>query len=131
MATYKIRASLLRRKRNAKSWTVKIATATPNAVRKVTIPMPRSLFAALVCVGVIPRPPPPAVLVGSSEVVSEALRLSEAEIAEEIKELTMELVTDAAVPVAESVADPEASASVDDMAGMRSSTKSNLWTEGE
>jgi hypothetical protein len=64
-------------------------------------------------------------------VVSEALRLSEAEIAEEIKELTMELVTDAAVPVAESVADPEASASVDDMAGMRSSTTSNSWMEGE
>lgn len=93
--------------------------------------MPRSLFAALVCVAGKEMPPPLDVFVGSSEAVSEALKLSEAEIAEEIKELTIELVTDAAVPVAESVADPEASASVDDMVGMRSSTTSNLWMEGE
>lgn len=71
---------------------------------------------------------PPDVFVGSSEAVSDALRVSEAEIAEEISELTIELVTEAAVPVAESVDDPEASEFVDDIFGLSWSTRLNSYT---
>ena len=61
----------------------------------------------------------------------DALSVSEAEIAEDRRELTIELVTEAAVPVAESVADAEASESVDDMSILKPSTVWNLRTGGE
>jgi hypothetical protein len=93
------------------------------------MPMPLSLSAALVCSAGIPNPGTEAVLVGPSEEVLEALNDSEAllsdsdaEIAEDSNELSMEPVTDA-VPVAESAAvsvpvtdaAAEASASVEDI----------------
>jgi hypothetical protein len=89
--------------------------ATATAVKKLTMPMPLSLSAALVSEGVTPRPTPEDVFVGSSEVVVDALIDSEAEMAEESKELAMVLANDDAVPVADSVADAEASASVEDI----------------
>jgi hypothetical protein len=89
-----------------------MATATPTAVKKLTIPMPLSLSAALDCVGDSKREPD--VLVGPE--------VEEGVMAEDSNELSMEPVIDA-VPVAESVpvsvpvpvADAEASVSVEDM----------------
>jgi hypothetical protein len=116
----------LRRIRKSRIWTAKIATATATAVRKLTMPIPLSLSAALVDSGVSPIPPPEDVLVGSSDEVPDALSVSEAEIAEDRRELTIELVTEAAVPVAESVADAETSESVDDMLKLKPSTVWNF-----
>lgn len=122
-----MRASLLRRIRKSRIWTAKTATATATAVRKLTTPIPLSLSAALV------ESPwnVEVVVVGRSGEVRDGLSVWEAEIAEERRELAIELVTEAAVPVAESVADAEASESVDDMSKSKPSTVWNLGTGGE
>lgn len=88
--------------------------ATATAVRKLTMPMPLSLSAALFCDGVIPMPPED-VLVAPVERVSEPLRVSEADRAEEAIVLAMELareLTIESVPVADAVSVTESAVSV-------------------
>lgn len=77
------------------------------------MPMPLSLSAALVCDGVVSMPPED-VLVAPVERVSEPLRVSEADRAEEAIVLAMELreLTIESVPVADAVSVTESAVSV-------------------
>lgn len=94
-----------------------MATATPTAVKKLTIPIPLSLSAALLCVA--EKMGPEVVLVGPEE--EEEVGVSVAEIVES-NELSREPVIDAvsvpeaAVPVSDADADA-ASDPVEDMLG--------------
>ena len=97
--------------RNAKICTEKTIIATTKAVKKVVMPIPRSLVAALVvsAAGSIPKPPPD-VFEGPSEDVEEGVKDAEADIAEDNKELAIELVIDAVSVAGSAVPVPEGSA---------------------
>jgi hypothetical protein len=105
----KIRASLFLSNRNANICTEKTTSATTKAVKKVAMPTPRRLVAGLVVSagGVTPPKPPPDVFVGPSEDVGKGV---EADIAEDNKELAIELVIDAIFVADSAVPVPEGSA---------------------
>lgn len=106
MSTYKIRASLFLSNRKAKICTEKMTTATTKAVKKVAMPIPRSLVAGLVVSSVGSKD----VFVGPSEDVGEGVPVMAEDIAEDIKELTIELVIDAVSVADSAVPVPEGSA---------------------